>query len=283
MSHLNYRLTSLLDMYRFDAAAYHKAIGVITEALVLLKNASPQFAGHVLNEQSALGMLMNLRDLKQCVELLSVPATRIAIQEFEEKLDVNAQFPATFAHGIRLLTEISETLRREMKATQVFVLDSAKATYYDPPQSLFGADVAAKFPGLAYDLSEAGKCLALERSTAAAFHAIRALEGGITAMSRCLGIPDPTKGADRSWGAMLGKIDTEIKRRWDKAARMSGDGQTFEGLHGALAGMQNPYRNATMHLDQIYTAEDAKHVFEMVGGILRKIAFRMDESGLPLA
>jgi hypothetical protein len=99
-----------------------------------------------------------------------------------------------------------------------------------------------------------------------------------------LAIPDPTKGADRNWGAMLTKIKTEIDRRWpSSASRFSGDGQIFEELYGTLTGLQNPYRNATMHFDNIYTEQDAKHIFEMVGGILRKIASRMDENGLPLA
>lgn len=38
-----------------------------------------------------------------------------------------------------------------------------------------------------------------------------------------------------------------------------------------------------MHLDQIYTAKDAAHVLEIVGGFMRKLASRMDEDGLPLA
>jgi len=47
--------------------------------------------------------------------------------------------------------------------------------------------------------------------------------------------------------------------------------------------MQNPYRNATMHLDKVYTPEDARYIFEVVGGIMRKISSRMDENGDPKA
>jgi hypothetical protein len=45
--------------------------------------------------------------------------------------------------------------------------------------------------------------------------------------------------------------------------------------------MQNPYRNATMHLDQKYTEEEAKHIFEIVKGSMRKLASRCDENGDP--
>ena len=34
-----------------------------------------------------------------------------------------------------------------------------------------------------------------------------------------------------------------------------------------------------MHLDQIYTPEDARHVFDVIGGFMKKIAYRMDEDG----
>jgi hypothetical protein len=83
---------------------------------------------------------------------------------------------------------------------------------------------------------------------------------------------------------MLRKIQAEVDRRWVGAAsRMGGDGAVFEGLYGVLQALQNPYRNATMHFDQKYTTEEAKHVIEMVAGVMRKIASRMDENGLPLA
>lgn len=252
-------------MYRFDAAAYQKALSVLVEAIGLVRLPSIEFGGKSLGALASESVVAQLNRLAQALDLLDVPVTKIAIREFREKLEDQSEHEVTFPQGWKALTEISETLRRELSATMVFVLHSAKAGYYEPTTPHFGDEVVTKFPGLAYDISEAGKCLALERSTAAAFHAIRSLESGITAMSRCLGVPDPIKGADRNWGAMLGKIDAEIKRRWNSAARMSGDGHIFEALHGALAGMQNPYRNATMHFDQVYTAEDAQHVFNMVG------------------
>jgi len=35
--------------------------------------------------------------------------------------------------------------------------------------------------------------------------------------------------------------------------------------------MQNPWRNATMHLDQKFTDEEARHIFEIVKGFMRKL------------
>jgi hypothetical protein len=64
---------------------------------------------------------------------------------------------------------------------------------------------------------------------------------------------------------------------------MSGDGRFFEEAYAALAAMQNPYRNATMHLDQVYTEEGARDLFNIVGGFMKRIADRCDENGDPKA
>jgi hypothetical protein len=181
------------------------------------------------------------------------------------------------------VVELRNRIEDELASVKFIAIDSAKDMYFSNKHP-FGNDVAIAFPCVAYDIEEAAKCFALERSTASAFHSIRSLEACIRAMSRCLGIPDPTHAVGRSWFNSLKAIKTEYERRWPTtASRMSGDGMFFEEAHGLLAAIQNPYRNTTMHLDQKYTGEEARHIFEVVGGFMRKVASRMDENGLPLA
>lgn len=108
--------------------------------------------------------------------------------------------------------------------------------------------------------------------------------GIIRAMSRCLGISDPTKGGERSWANMLKKIKNRIDEKWPNSSdKMGGDGRTFDELYGTLAATNNPYRNSTMHLDQKYTMEEAEEIFSAVKAFTRRVANRMDEQGLPLA
>lgn len=185
---------------------------------------------------------------------------------------------------LALLNTISQVFQRESVGSVGLILGVRQLQLYEPEKPLFGEQVQEKFPTLIYEIEEAGKCLALDRSTAAAFHSIRCLEVGITAISRCLSIPDPSKGAERNWKSLLNKVKAEIDRRWSTpASRFSGDGAAFEALYAVLVAMQNPYRNATMHFDQQYTKDDSAHIFAMVGGVMRKIASRMDEQGQPLA
>ena len=170
----------------------------------------------------------------------------------------------------------------EFSAKISFVLSSEQLHYLEP-EKYFIPEIWTKFPSLTYDLTETCKCLAFERYTASAFHALRCLEAVIRAMSKCLGIPDPIKGSDRNWGKMLPRLKEEKERRWPSSGLHTGDGITFDELYGALAGMQNPYRNATMHLEKQYTHEEARHLLELVNGLLARGARRMDENGDPKA
>lgn len=182
------------------------------------------------------------------------------------------------------LHQTKDRLVDELGSTYILCLNEAERSLYDPTSPPYGNQVADVFISVAYDVDEAAKCWALGRSTASAFHSIRCLEAAIRAISRCLGIPDPTKAHERNWGKMLGAIKGEIDRRWPTSSdRMTGDGQTFDEVHAALAAMQNPWRNATMHLDQKYTEDEAKHIFDVVGGLLRRVASRCDEDGNPKA
>jgi hypothetical protein len=183
-----------------------------------------------------------------------------------------------------MIMELYNRMRDIMEDRLLLAIEPSRADLYRQESPLFGSETAEKFPSIAYDIEEAGKCLALDRSTASAFHAIRCLEAGLRAISRCLGIPDPTKGSDRSWANLLRAIKAEMDKRWPNSShRMTGDGRYFEEAYGALSGIQNPWRNATMHLDQKYTTEEAQHVLDMVGGFMRKLASRCDEMGEPKA
>ena len=184
----------------------------------------------------------------------------------------------------RMCTDFTTRAADQLKSRLFLAIPSEDKEFFVQSRPPFGQVVADKFPSLAYDVSETGKCLALGRSTASAFHSIRCLEASIRAVARCLGIPDPITGGDRNWNNMLTKIKKELDRRWPTTAdRMLGDGQFFEDSYAALAAMRNPWRNATMHLDQVYTEQDAKDLFNVVGAFMRRLSERIDENGDPKA
>jgi hypothetical protein len=226
--------------------------------------------------------LDHARTLLEVAKTLEAAATEAAAQRLVNAL-VQAQAARLSLGAVsRLVAQVTTCLPDEFEGRKAFIMTPEEARLYEPAEPIFGEDVAIKFCPVTYDITEAAKCLAFGRSTASAFHSIRCLEAAILAISRCLDINDPIKAADRNWGAMLRLIKGDIDRRWPTSThRLKGDGQIFDELYGSLAAMQNPYRNSTMHLDKKYTEGEARHVFRIVCGFMRRVAFRMDEKGEP--
>jgi hypothetical protein len=230
------------------------------------------------NAQSSYEMLGKF---STAIEKLTLPVTKLTVKDLQQNL-LNGNL--AYYQCCQLLLNLSETLRRELHVVKIFALDPERVRFYESNEPLFGVTVEKKFLSIAYDIEQGGKCYACDLTTAAAFHWIRTMEAGIRAMTRCLGVPDPTKGKDRNWSNVSRSIHAEMEKRWPASTgRMSGDAQIFDKLHGAITGMQNPYRNETMHLDAKYTAPEALHIFELVKGFMQKIASRMDEEGEPKA
>jgi hypothetical protein len=189
-----------------------------------------------------------------------------------------------FVRILNHLREVPQIIRRESAPRRFFMIAPEYQRFYEPQGYLFGAEVDIAFEEIRYDLAEVGKCLALERSTAAVYHLVRCLEAGLRAIARCLGIPEPKKGHDQSCGSILGAIRADLFRRWpDAVDRFKGDGRIFEELYGSLAAFKTPYRDSTMHLQEKYTEKEARYFFEMIRGLMTKISERMDARGRPVA
>jgi len=204
-------------------------------------------------------------NLRASLKELGTEVTLLMVDELEEEA---ASALPTY-EGVRsIVDQIDATLRRELKTVSLLVVERHDRELYQPSAPAFGPDFASGFGSAEFDVEEAGKCLALGRSTASAYHSLRVLEAAVYALSRCLGLPDPIKGADRTWGKMLNLVRDGLEHRWPaKTGRMTGDAKIFDEIYGALAGMQNPYRNSTMHLASKYTIEEARHIYDLVKGL----------------
>lgn len=183
------------------------------------------------------------------------------------------------------LAEIISRFEDELAGIEFFLIEDKHKRHLHPKNRSSSSAVALQFPSeAAFELDEAAKCLAFGRYTACVFHLMRTMEVGIKAISRCLEIPDPARPADRNWKFILDRIKGAMDKKWPIAAnRMSGDGATLESLYASLDAVRSPWRNATMHVDNKYTEEEAEHILTVVTGFMTKVAFRMDENGEPKA
>src|ERR1700704_2760134 len=92
---------------------------------------------------------------------------------------------------VSALTNVERTMHQELLNREFIEPDVKYIKYYDKPK-LFDDLVFDNFPSANDDIYEAGMCLALERATACVMHLNRALECGLAALAKTLGVDPQT-------------------------------------------------------------------------------------------
>jgi len=281
-------LWSLWDMLKINGSTFLEVASYLARVSAFFEgNTDQQWKQETVSDQNADYIKTELKHAQQYAETLGAQITAIAISETLESLGRAREKRLTNESlGIRVDTIVA-TWRRELLITNLFVLERERAHFFESADPLFGRDVEKAFPAAAFEIEEAGKCLALSRPTAAVFHLMRVIEVGLRSVSKCLGIPDPIKEAERNWGVVLKKIKDEIELRaksgtqkpWGSAK----DKQFFGEVYGSLDAVRVAWRNSTMHVENKYTDDEAEHIWVAVKGFMRKLASRCDEQGQPLA
>jgi hypothetical protein len=277
-------LVSLFDMQIFYADRFADTmvrIGMVHGQLF----AASQFAGPegVFASPAAPQreiMREALDDLVRDLDAMRLPFSRKAAERVRELI------LADNASGAVIRNEVNQFARRvkdEMETRRYLSLSDSEGRFFEPDAPLFGDEVRAKFQNAAFEIDEAGKCFAVGRYTASVFHLMRVMEVGIEGARRCLSIPDPVKPAQRNWGAILRAVKDELDTRKGAGWRSPGDQAFFDDVYVSLDAVRNVWRNATMHVENKYTEEEAEHIFGAVRGFMRKLAGRLDEQGLPYA
>jgi hypothetical protein len=284
-------LWSLWDMLTFNASSFYNAtisLGALRR-LIQEEGAreegedSPWKPGAIMDVAGASLGMSKVRELEGSLIALGARMTLISVDRFKNSLTdrdnriTNEQFSD-------YVEEIELRLRDELSFIRTLVIEEKHHSYFEPTHPHFGQDCQDKFLSASFEIDEAGKCLALGRPTASVFHLMRTMEIAILALSRCMAIPDPVKPVDRNWGKILESVWSGIEARWPTTvSRLSGDGALFESLHASLDAVKNPWRNATMHVENKYTDDEAEHIFVAVKGFMKKLASRCDEEGKPFA
>ena len=278
MSALNScRLVTLLELLELRAEPFWRLSNLTGQLLIRLETSLPDIG-------QIAGILYELRTEAGRLGARSAAAQVDRISEFVRSDEWNRDLTILGATLHQLVKDLHYRMIDDLKGQFFLSVPADKVTYYQQDKLLFGNDVHTQFPSASFEMDEAGKCIALCRYTAAIFHLMRIMEISIRATARCLGIPDPVKPGDRNWGNILKDIKAGIDAKWPtQTARQSGDGHLFENIYASLDAVRNPWRNATMHVENKYTEEEAEHIFLAVRGFMIKLSARLDEQGLPLA
>jgi hypothetical protein len=275
-------LVSLWDMYELIAQDFYRAGVALRTIRVVLTSTLDRFPDADLDAAVESGTLDSLRThlavLDKACNSMAVPSTADAVKRLLDTIGAN---DCRYRNLSDLVRDIEMRLADDLKRVKMFVLDDNRAGKFSGVAETFG-DVPAKFPSAVFDIDEAGKSFALARYTAAVFHLMRVMEIGIGATSRCLGIPDPTKPAERNWGFILRQISEALRDKKGTWATAS-EADFFDGLYIALDRVRNVWRNATMHVENKYLEDEALEIFETVRAFMKRLASRLDEDGKPLA
>ncbi len=253
----------------------------LTDALFLkgLAAGVRDAPGRVTKNAGAI-YLDGAKDLHAHIQRLDLGASKRAASRLIGNLqDMEDRY--LYSDFVRQVEDLLLRLRDELDVTNFLVIESSKIPFYESNQPRFGQNVLSGYPSAYFEIEEAGKCLALGRGTACVFHLMRAMEVGIKAVAASLKVPDPVRPSQRNWGFILKTIKDAIdaKTKWSRRANR----HFYEGVYASLDSVKNPWRNATMHVEQTYTDEEAENIYYAVRAFMSKIASCFDENGKPLS
>jgi hypothetical protein len=160
----------------------------------------------------------------------------------------------------------------------MLVIPQEDARYVEQQGKLFGEKVIAAFPTAIEDIEEAGKCYALDRSTACVFHLMHVIEIGLRALGKVLNEPklDPTRNP--AWEAILSRCDDELKKpAKDRTPEWSAKNQFFSEATANLRAVKDAWRNPTLHVEKKYDHDEALDALNAVGAFMRHLASELHE------
>jgi hypothetical protein len=113
--------------------------------------------------------------------------------------------------------------------------------------------VYAKLPEVAqYDFGEAGKCIAFERPTAAAFHLMRGTEGVLLR----------DRKRDRVKPLLWGSMVNDMKNRRRKPPKE---------LLQNLGNIRESFRNSTQHPEKVYDIQETQDLFGLSVDVVNRM------------
>ena len=267
-----YRLISLGEIMEQSDARYLLALG---EHFAYVHSVIATMGD--LPKERREGLRSNVYNLRGYCESLGLTMTVKSIDRLLEGL--KAEPPVSGEELQRRLDDLSERLSDEFASILFLSVRPELAAYYDKV-NLFGDSVAANFPSAAFDIEEAGKCLALGRGTACVFHLMRVLEVGLYAMAKQFNVTP-----EENWHNAIEQIQSEVNRLaktstgskspWKKAWKDRVEFYSEAAVQFMY--IKEAWRNRGAHAGKVYTLEKARSIFNHVCELMKHLATRLAE------
>lgn len=246
-----------MEILETSAEAWWRLASMTGQLMVRLEQSIPPF-------ESVVETLAELH--RECGKL-GLPLSHAQLFRIRDELPnfANTNLAIVAQRLRQMVHDLNLRVWDELKNKFFLTIPSETFALYRQDQPPFGADVEAKFPTMSEDISEAGKCLALNRPTATVFHLMRVMEIAVQRFGDKLGVALAT---EKNWQNILDEINKAIKALDHKAPRT----RAYAGASSHLYNVKIRWRNEVMHPKQTYTTAEAKDVFDAVRTFIRDLA-----------
>lgn len=258
-----FQIVSLLEMLKFHAEMFTIVVQNLlsTQSLAERENGNiddPERKDmfrlsfvHARTQCKELSLQLSAIYLDNCVEVFKKD---ISNEEVSTRIDI-ALDRITDEIGLRLFVHIP----------------SHRSEYYaDSPQ--FGDEVATRFAKSTEDIQEAGKCLALGRSTACVFHLMRVTEAAVQYLGKKFNV---SLVGQKNWANILDEVDKAVKALPIKTSSQKRKRNRYAESSAHLRMVKDAWRNDVMHPKETYTDEEAERVFRNVKDFMVYLATKL--------
>lgn len=160
-----------------------------------------------------------------------------------------------------IISEVRPTLEAEMKGFSVFLITPKRIDVnklLDDIPSLFPPTIYSAMPKIAqYDFSEAGRCIAFERPTAAAFHILRGTEA-VLRNFYCTLIKQ-RRVNPLLWGPVVSDLRKRNKTKG------------YVTLYNNLDNIRVSFRNPTQHPEALYDIHEAQDLWSLCMDVVNRM------------
>jgi hypothetical protein len=249
----------------------------LNTALVIPPENLANAKDHINTICEELGKIDLPTTLASAKELKKVIDNEIKIEKLEARENIPEGeyailLPVVLGRYRHYAQDLVNRFKDEMTSRLVFTIPHSRASYFEATAPLFGDPVFNAFPSANDDIAEAGSCLALGRGTACVMHLNRALECGLAALAKAVGV---TKQND--WGGYIREIGRELDARTKVAGARSDDEQFYAESVANFDRLRRAYRNPTMHPEKTYSQDRAEEIYLATKSFMDHLAGRLSE------
>lgn len=217
----------------------------------------------------------NIKRLLKNMEDLGLEVTSRGSYElkgFLKKLDSIETDRVFTKEEINQLKEIINIIRHIMTAEcqGLFAYITTDKRYdvtklSDKMEKIFAPNIFSNLPDLAqFDFSEAGKCIVFERSTAAAFHILRATEVIVRIYYKRYFRKKPN---GKTWGQLLNELKSKKSGKKPNAITVN-----------HLINIKDSFRNPTQHPDKVYDIQEVQDLLSVCIDVVNKMIIEINNS-----